>query len=146
MLYSKWSNYLRKNIKREKKSTVELESRAVLTTALKPIENINRSRITNHLEFSRYIGNKKALFFTMRQYYELSGRHYSDCLPVTYHITGGLEDEEYLSFLSNYHEKKKQEQPHSNIWIVKPGEMSNRGNGITVCNALSEIKKIISNK
>jgi hypothetical protein len=55
----------------------------------------------------------------MRQYYLLSGRHYSESLPITYHITGGLEDEEYLSFLTVYHEKKRQE--NSNIWIVKPG-------------------------
>ena len=30
-----------------------------------------------------------------------------------------------------------------NIWIVKPGENSNRGNGITVCSTLSEIKSIL---
>ena len=33
-----------------------------------------------------------------------------------------------------------------NIWIVKPGEISNRGNGITVCDELSEIKSILSSK
>ena len=31
-----------------------------------------------------------------------------------------------------------------NIWIVKPGENSNRGHGITVCSKLKEIKQIIS--
>ena len=30
-----------------------------------------------------------------------------------------------------------------NIWIVKPGEISNRGNGITVCDELGEIKEIL---
>lgn len=33
-----------------------------------------------------------------------------------------------------------------NIWIVKPGEFTNRGNGITVCKTLEEIKSIIKNK
>lgn len=53
-----------------------------------------------------------------------------------------------MSFLNSYHEKKRMEQQQSgsNVWIVKPGEMSNRGNGITVCNALSDIKRIICNK
>lgn len=31
-----------------------------------------------------------------------------------------------------------------NIWIIKPGEDSNRGNGIKVCNTLSEINSHIS--
>ena len=32
----------------------------------------------------------------------------------------------------------------SNIWILKPGENTNRGNGIQVCSSLAEIKEIIS--
>ena len=32
------------------------------------------------------------------------------------------------------------------MWIVKPGELSNRGNGITVCNTLEQIKGILRNK
>ena len=31
------------------------------------------------------------------------------------------------------------------LWIVKPGENTNRGCGITVCKDLSQIKSIISN-
>lgn len=33
-----------------------------------------------------------------------------------------------------------------NIWIVKPGEFTNRGNGITVCRTLEEVKSIVKNK
>lgn len=32
------------------------------------------------------------------------------------------------------------------MWIVKPGEMSNRGCGIKVCQDIQEIKKILKNK
>lgn len=31
----------------------------------------------------------------------------------------------------------------NNIWIVKPGENTNRGHGISVCSTLKEIKAII---
>ena len=31
----------------------------------------------------------------------------------------------------------------TNTWIIKPGENSNWGNGITVCKSLNEIKSII---
>lgn len=56
-------------------------------------------KVTNHLEYSRLIGNKKALYKTMSTYYELSKKN-SRFLPMTYHIQGGLEDKEYLKFLN----------------------------------------------
>ena len=33
-----------------------------------------------------------------------------------------------------------------NIWIIKPGEYTNRGYGIRVCLSLDEIKKILKQK
>lgn len=33
-----------------------------------------------------------------------------------------------------------------NIWIVKPGQNSNRGNGIKVCLNIEEIKAILKKK
>jgi tubulin polyglutamylase TTLL1/tubulin monoglycylase TTLL3/8 len=33
-----------------------------------------------------------------------------------------------------------------NVWIVKPGENTNRGSGITVCKELEQITSIIENK
>jgi glutathione synthase/RimK-type ligase-like ATP-grasp enzyme len=32
------------------------------------------------------------------------------------------------------------------VWIVKPGENTNRGSGITVCKDFDQIKSIIENK
>ena len=32
-----------------------------------------------------------------------------------------------------------------NIWIVKPGENTNRGNGIEVCSDINQIKKLVMN-
>jgi len=32
-----------------------------------------------------------------------------------------------------------------NVWIVKPGENTNRGNGINVSSSLAEIKSLVSN-
>jgi tubulin---tyrosine ligase len=32
---------------------------------------------------------------------------------------------------------------HKNIWIVKPGENTNRGNGISVCSDLNEIRSLV---
>ena len=44
-------------------------------------------------------------------------------------------------------EGKKQKKPKlKNIWIVKPGENSNRGRGITVCQTIEEVDSIINSK
>lgn len=85
-------------------------------------------KITNHLEFSRVIGNKKALNRTMQAYFNY--KQIDGYLPMTFHITGGLEDEEYFKFLKEFYKKSKD---GFNCWIVKPGELSNRGRDIKYC-------------
>jgi hypothetical protein len=98
----------------------------------------------------------------MSQYYELSGKNVFDYLPMTFHIEVGTDDPEYTKFLNYFYEKarkvkrmKTEESDHSNsknkiipinAWIVKPGEFTNRGNGIKVCLNLDEIKAIIRTK
>ena len=61
-----------------------------------------------------------------------------------------MDDPEYLKFLNYYFKKnkeaKKNEIATKNIWIVKPGEFSNRGNGIIVCKKLEDIKAIVKQK
>lgn len=96
-------------------------------------------KMTNHLEFSRVIGNKKALYRTMEAYFSYTQTDHG-YLPMTFHITGGLEDEEYFKFLREFYKKSKE---GSNCWIVKPGELSNRGRDIKYCRTLKEIKDTI---
>jgi tubulin polyglutamylase TTLL1/tubulin monoglycylase TTLL3/8 len=64
-------------------------------------------------------------------------------LPLTFHITGGLEDEEYLRFLREFYKRSKEGY---NWWIVKPGELSNRGRDIKYCENLNEVKEQIKQK
>ena len=42
--------------------------------------------------------------------------------------------------------EKKKNKEVQNIWIVKPGEHTNRGRGITVCSVLDEIKNRLRSK
>jgi tubulin--tyrosine ligase len=63
-------------------------------------------KVTNHLQYSRLIGNKKALYKTMSIYYQLSKKS-SRFLPMTYHVQNGLEDPEYIKFLSEYFRRLK---------------------------------------
>jgi hypothetical protein len=48
------------------------------------------------------------------------------------------EEEEYLAELGDLEDYFKVRVP-KNIWILKPGENSNRGNGIMVCSTMREI-------
>jgi tubulin monoglycylase TTLL3/8 len=42
--------------------------------------------------------------------------------------------------------EKVQKKDLKNIWIVKPGELSNRGQGITVIDEIYELNTIIKKK
>lgn len=139
--YRAYSNYMKLNLKQERKAEKTFKCRKGL---LKGFNTLEVGQVPNHIEHSRMIGNKKALFYTMRQYYGLLNKDYTKYLPLTFHIVSGLEDTEYSSLTRLYNERKRNGE--QNVWIVKPGELSNRGNGITVCNDLDQIKSIIKSK
>ncbi len=91
--------------------------------------------IHNHLINNFYLGNKKALFYNLREYYSLSGDNLYNYIPLTFHIRKGAKDPEYMKFVDYYkkrqrlidQERRQEEeegtakQKMRNIWIVKPG-------------------------
>lgn len=108
------------------------------------------------------------MFLNIRLYYEAMGKDVFNAVPMTFHIKEGLEDAEFSRFKTFYikeeEDVKKQKQAKAqvangeaseemtqlaaastkrNIWIVKPGENTNRGQGITVLKDLDEIKALI---
>lgn len=101
-------------------------------------------KLYNKLEHNYHLSNKKALFANLRQYYRALGDNPFDYIPLTYHITQGDHDPEFQKFEEHYKAISGKSTEDSNIWIVKPGENTNRGNGITVCSNLGQIKTIIS--
>ena len=50
-------------------------------------------KLHNHLINNFIIGNKKALFATMSEYYSKINKDVFDYLPLTFHIKKGLEDD-----------------------------------------------------
>lgn len=109
-------------------------------TIKKPME----LKIHNHFENNFHLGNKKALFYNLREYYEKTNQNVFQDIPTTFHIRKGLEDPEYSNFLNCFNEMK--EKTGQKLWILKPGERSNRGKGIDICDDLNQIKQIISSK
>ena len=98
--------------------------------------------IYNRLEDNFHLANKKALFVNISNYYRsLNIDPFEVAIPLTFHIKSP-NDSEYKRFVDIYHQFKK-EKGNANIWIIKPGENSNRGCGIQVADQLGEIKSII---
>ena len=62
----------------------------------------------------------------MNAYYTNNGKQVFDYLPLTFHIVNGTEDPSYTQFQQTFNTT-------GGMWIVKPGENSNRGCGIDVC-------------
>lgn len=92
--------------------------------------------IHNRLANNISICNKKSLFKNLKEYYEKLGINPFEKIPLTFHIEKGIEDESFQHFLKTYKE--------GSVWIIKPGEGTNRGNGIKVLNDLQEIKETIN--
>lgn len=87
------------------------------------------------MEENYHLANKKNLFQNLSEYYSLKGRcvFKEKVFPLTFHIKDGLDDPEYTRLVECFHTF-----PNS-IWIIKPGENSNRGCGIQVVQSLKEI-------
>lgn len=108
-------------------------------------ENVtsHSSRTTNHMENNFHLSNKKAIYYNMKIYYEATKQSTFDFLPLTYHIKDGLGDTAYAKFEETYRHPElnpdiaKYPTMGKELWIVKPGENTNRGCGITVCRELS---------
>ncbi|CAD8073321.1 unnamed protein product [Paramecium sonneborni] len=95
-------------------------------------------KVHNHLEYNFQVCNKKALFYNMKNYYISRNEDPFQYIPLTYHIQAGPSDPAYQEF------EQYALTQNINLWIVKPGESSNRGNGIQVANSIQKVKSIIS--
>ena len=92
--------------------------------------------IHNRLPNNYQICNKKSLFKNLKEYYNSINSNVFSKIPLTFHIEKGSSDPVMNEFFENYTE--------NSVWIIKPGECTNRGNGIKVSNDLNEIKNIVS--
>jgi tubulin--tyrosine ligase len=84
--------------------------------------------VCNHIPSNYIIGSKKALFLLLHWYYEnIMKIDPFTYLPKTYNIKSGeISSPAFQKFL-----KSESDKP-DRVWIVKPGENTNRGNGINV--------------
>lgn len=48
--------------------------------------------VHNHLPVNGILGNKKAMFYILREYMQLIGGQVFDIVPLTFHIKAGIKD------------------------------------------------------
>jgi tubulin---tyrosine ligase len=114
-----------------------------------PEQNLphDSKKLYNRLEENNNLTSKKLLFLNMKLYYESLGCNPFDYLPMTFHIKKGEKDEEFLKFKQHFLEQEQKVESGeelSNVWIIKPGEMSNRGCGISVSDDIDDVKMILN--
>lgn len=117
------------------------------------VENVTAHNVItcNHQENNFHLSNKKAIFYNMKCYYEALGQNPFDNLPLTFHIKEGDSDKEFAKFMEaftnpeNNSVMEKYPCLGNSLWIVKPGENTNRGCGINVSRDLNQIRSIINN-
>ena len=95
----------------------------------------------NKIDANYHLSNKKALFMNVSQYFRALGKDpFEVAIPLTFHIKSS-QDAEFQRFERLFRMSEKKEK--HNVWIIKPGENTNRGSGIQVANSLGQIRQII---
>ena len=90
------------------------------------------------MEGNSELSNKKNLFSNLKTYYELIGEDPFITLPLTFLVKDGVHDKSFIKFREFFYKN-----PNS-MWIIKPGENSNRGQGIKVVKDLKEIEIMVA--
>jgi tubulin---tyrosine ligase len=117
--------------------------------AVSSVLNPLKTKIYNKLEGNSELASKKKLFINMYNYYKSINEDPFNYIPLSFHLTNGTKDINYSQFLLKFQEFQTQIQfdPYlNNCWIIKPGEATNRGIGISVCSTISEISACIDEK
>ena len=78
----------------------------------------------------------------MKVYYEKIGKNVFDYLPVTFHVKR-FNDESWKQFSIYYFQDAQKHKGERRLWIVKPGQNSNRGSGITIHSDYQKIKELV---
>ena len=98
--------------------------------------NPTSSKIQNKFQHNQHLSDKKCLYKNMKEFYLSKEENVFDYLPLTFHVDeNSLDFNLFLSFVKNHPDT---------LWIVKPGENSNRGAGIFVTNKYAKVISEVS--
>lgn len=75
------------------------------------------------------------MYYNLFDYYTAQGLNPFKRIPLTFHIKEGPNDEIFCE-IENYINGLQERKKYNLVWILKPGENSNRGNGIKLCRTI----------
>ncbi len=121
-------------------------------------------QLCNHLEGNCNLGDKKSLYMNLLRYCEATKKDVCDIVPLTFHVRNEEDLSRFREAFATYRnqldyvksklredegdaaqeEYKRFLKYNRNMWIVKPGENSNRGTGILVSKDLKEIEEFVA--
>ena len=125
------AEYLRRvKEERDKLRRLETDGKLMNETVL-PLAHVP-TLMYNRLDDNYHLSNKKALFRHVSNYYSAMGVDpFQAAIPLTFHVKSpDGSDTEFSKFTKAYDQFGRSDD--ANIWIIKPGENSNRGTGIQV--------------
>eukprot|EP01022_Parablepharisma_sp_SALTPOND_P029652 TRINITY_DN742_c1_g1_i13.p2 TRINITY_DN742_c1_g1~~TRINITY_DN742_c1_g1_i13.p2 ORF type:complete len:1190 (+),score=82.88 TRINITY_DN742_c1_g1_i13:407-3976(+) len=120
--------------------------RPAFVKALPFTTKTEKTMICNHMEGAMSLGNKKSLYKNLKKYYAFLHKDLNSIIPLTFHIKTTAADPQFTKFKQAFTQLELENGSDHNIWIVKPGENSNRGKSIIVSKSLSEIEQFIAVK
>lgn len=98
-------------------------------------------KLHNRLNLNKHLVSKKRLFTNLKKFYLSQNQDPFKIIPLTFHIKSGKNDEGFKDFLSSFNEIFL--NSGQKLWIVKPGENTNRGKGIKVSGSIEEVGEIV---
>ena len=104
------------------------------------MRELQNDQIYNHLDGINAIANKSGLFSTLKDYCDFHNLEVFNYVPETHviHLDRTYSNE------TNYELEEFKEVFGNHIWIMKPGENSNRGHGIQILNSLEKIVSAVT--
>lgn len=98
----------------------------------------------NHFEGGSAITSKAGLRETVVAFYLRHNRDPFGAIPLTFVIREGTGDPEYTEWRRAY--DNIEEQKGQRMWLVKPGDKANRGNGIRIYDNAEELAARLDSK
>lgn len=93
----------------------------------KIIRELSLDQMYNHIDGINVIATKSGLFMTLRDFYKDRGVRLFDVVPDTYMINVECKSPAEFEKKDRQLEEFMRSVPYDSIWILKPGENTNRG-------------------
>jgi len=101
-------------------------------------------RVHNHFEGDYWLTAKAGLRESIVNFYLAHGRDPFGAVPLTFVVKHGSGDKEYAQWRRAY--DAISETKNQRIWLVKPGDKANRGNGIRIYDSAEEVADRVDSK